>query len=35
MATDNYLVTSIFQIVLFCVQQKNETHKGFEQVEGD
>ncbi len=34
MDTVNYLVTSIFHNI-FCVQQKNETHKGLEQVEDE
>jgi len=30
MATVNCLITNILQNVFFCVQQKKETHLGFE-----
>ncbi len=35
MATVNCLVTDILQNILFCVQQKKETHTGLEQLEGE
>ncbi len=34
MATVNCLVTHILQYIIFCVQQKTETHTGLEQLEG-
>ncbi len=33
MATVNCLVTNILHNILFCVQQKKETHTGLEQIE--
>ncbi len=33
MATNNCLVTNIINNIIFCVQQKNETHIGFKQPE--
>ncbi len=35
MGTKNHLVAHIFQKILFCVQQKKETHTGIEQLEGE
>ncbi len=34
MATVKSLVTHILQNILFCAQQKKETHTGLKQVEG-
>jgi len=31
----NCLVTNILQNILFCAQQKRETHTGLEQHEGE
>ncbi len=33
MATGNFLVTTILQNILFCVQQKKESHAGLEQLD--
>ncbi len=36
MATVSSLVTSMLQnIIIFCVQQKNETYTGLEQLEDE
>ncbi len=35
MATISVLVTNILQSILFCVQQKKESHTGLEQLEGE
>jgi len=35
MGAVNCLITNILQNILFCVQQKKETHKGLEQNEGE
>ncbi len=35
MATVNSLLTNILQNILFCVQQKKETHTGLKQVEDE
>ncbi len=35
MATVNCFVTNILQNIFFCVQQKKETHTGFEQLEDE
>ncbi len=34
MATSNCLVTTILRNILFCLQQKKETHTGLKQHEG-
>jgi len=34
MAAINFLVTNILYNILFCVQQKKETHTELEQLEG-
>ncbi len=35
MASISCLATNILQSIFFCVQQKKETHKGLEQLEGE
>ncbi len=35
MATVNCMVNNILQNIIFCVQQKKETHTGLEQLEGE
>ncbi len=35
MGTRNYLVASILQNIIFCVQQLKETCTGLEQYEGE
>ncbi len=35
MATSNCLFTNILQNIVFCVQQKKETHTGLEQLDGE
>ncbi len=35
MVTVSCLVTNILQNILFCAQQKRETHTGLEQLKGE
>jgi len=35
MASVNCLITNIFYIIFFCVQQKKETPTGYSQHEGE
>ncbi len=35
MATVSFLVANILQNIIFCAQQKKETHTGLGQIEGE